>query len=94
MSHNGRCGVLFGRNDGFPGPRRWIGIGRARDLDDAINARHRAARVIEKRAVAFFHGAHEIARLVIAHAVQCSVFFGRDCRSAMLNDSGSDFISQ
>ena len=48
---------------------RLVGVGRGGDLGDAGDARLRAARVIEQHAVADLHlVAHEIARLVVAHA--------------------------
>ena len=47
-----------------------IRISRAHDPDNAGDARHLAARVIEKRLVTDFHlVSQEVARLVIAHAV-------------------------
>jgi hypothetical protein len=48
---------------------RRIGVGQARDLGDAGDARHFAARVIEEGEIAGRHLADEIARLEIAHAV-------------------------
>src|SRR5688500_3452868 len=48
---------------------RRIGVGPARDLREARDARLRAARVVEEDAVAHPHVvAHEIARRVVAHA--------------------------
>src|SRR5690606_9901242 len=50
-----------------------IRVTRLHDLDDARDARFRAARMVEERAVAALHVvAHEVARLIVADAVPAS----------------------
>ena len=47
-----------------------IGIGFSHHLGDTIDAHRLRIAVIEQDAIAFFHViAHEVARLVVAHAI-------------------------
>ena len=51
---------------------RSVGIGQPRDLDDARDAGLRAAGVVEESQIAAPHiVAHEVARLIVAHAPPC-----------------------
>ncbi|MNT45934.1 hypothetical protein D3C72_1825500 [compost metagenome] len=49
--------------------RSGVGVGCGADAGDAGNARLRAAGVVEKEQVTDRHGAQEITRLVVAHAI-------------------------